>query len=178
MKLHLAYYGDPILRQKAKPIENIDESIRELVQDMDEAMERHNGCGLAAPQIHRSIALFIVRFPKYDNDDNYIGAGDLRVFINPKILSYSDEIWPYDEGCLSIPGMRDIVPRPFKVKMEATDLDGNRFVEEFEEYEAHMVLHENDHLNGVLYIDRLSPKQRKRWEPHLREIKKKHHPSG
>lgn len=173
MKLHLAYYGDPVLRQKAKPLEFIDDSIRELVVEMEEAMKRHNGVGLAAPQIHRSIALFITCIPKYLDDDTVL-PGELRVFINPKILSTSEEFWAASEGCLSIPGMRDIVDRPFKVKIEATDLNGNRFVEEFEEYDAHVILHENDHLNGVLYIDRLPPQRRKHWEPYLREIKKKH----
>jgi len=172
MKLQLAYYGDPILRKKGKPVEQIDESIHQLVEDMIETMKKYDGCGLAAPQVNHSLALFITCIPKYMDDETVL-PGELRVFINPKILSYSEEVWPCQEGCLSIPGLRETVVRPFEVTIEATDLEGNLFEETFSEFDAHVIMHENDHINGVLYVDRLSPRKKKEIDHKLREIKKK-----
>jgi peptide deformylase len=173
MKLPICYYGNPILRQKAQPLEGIDDDIRQLVMDMQDTVNILNGVGLAAPQIGRSIALFITLIPRYLDDDTML-PGELRVYINPKILEYSEEIWPCQEGCLSIPKFWDIVERPFKVKVEATDLNGTRFTEELEGYDAHVIMHENDHLNGVLFIDRLPPKRRKELDAFLKGVKKKY----
>ncbi len=173
MKLPIIYYGNPILRQKAKPIDHIDDDIRQLVIDMNETVIANNGVGLAAPQIGRSIALFITLIPSYLDDDTVI-PGELKVYINPQILEHSQELWPCQEGCLSIPKFWDIIERPLKVKVEATDLNGNRFTEELEGYDAHVIMHENDHLNGVLFIDRLPPKRRKEIDGFLREVKKKY----
>ena len=124
MKLPIAYYGDPVLRKKTAPVEAIDESIRQLVRDMAETMEANDGCGLAAPQVNLSISLFITCIPRYVDEDTVL-PGELRVFINPKIISYSQEVWPCREGCLSIPGLRETVVRPFKVTIQATNLEGN-----------------------------------------------------
>ena len=172
MKLPLAYYGDPVLRQKAKTITTIDDDIRQLVADMEQTMEENNGCGLAAPQVHRSLALFITRIPRQTEDESII-PGELCVFINPKILNYSQEEWACSEGCLSIPGLRGEVSRPFKVILQAMNLEGEIFTEEFEEFDAHVVMHENDHLNGVLYIDRLSQKQKRDIAGPLKALKQK-----
>lgn len=173
MKLSLVYYGNPILRQKAQPVEAIDDELRQLVADMHETVIAQNGVGLAAPQIGRSIAVFVTLIPKNLDEDTVL-PGDLKVYINPKILGHSQEIWPCEEGCLSIPKFWDIVERPLKVKIEATDLMGNRFTEELEGYDAHVVMHENDHLNGVLFIDRLPSKRRKELDGFLRDVKKKY----
>jgi peptide deformylase len=179
MKLRLAYYGDSILRKKATPIAEINDAIRQLVADMVETMDAHNGCGLAAPQVHQSIRLFITCIPEYIEDKEEKSGykmipGPLRVFINPKIIAYSDECQTDDEGCLSIPDLRGEVTRPLKITIEATDLEGNTFTEDFVEFEARAIMHENDHINGVLYIDRLSPKRKKEFEAPLREIKRKY----
>lgn len=173
MKLPLAYYGQLVLRQKASIIKEINQEIHQLAEDMFETMQAHDGCGLAAPQVHRSIAMFITCIPRYDENNNMI-PGVRRVFINPKIISYSPEVWTCQEGCLSIPGLREEVSRPFKVTIQALDLNGKEFTEEFFEFEAHVIMHENDHLNGVLYIDRISSKRKKAIEPKLKEIKKKY----
>jgi peptide deformylase len=180
MPLPLAYYGDPVLRKKAAPIDEITDEIRQLVRAMKETMEANDGCGLAAPQVHHSVALFITCIPRYvesenEDEEEKMIPGELRVFINPKIISYNDEIWACQEGCLSIPKLRETVERPAKVVIEATDLEGNRFTEEFHEFDAHVMMHENDHLNGVLYIDRLSLKRKKEIEAELKEIKKKYY---
>lgn len=173
MKLPLAYFGDPILRKKTSLVTHIDANIHQLVADMAETMEENNGCGLAAPQVHQSISLFITCIPKYMDDETVL-PGELRVFINPKIISYSPEVWPCSEACLSIPGLRQVVERPLKVTIQATHLDGKNFEEEFEGFDAHVIMHENDHINGVLYIDRLPPKIKKELENDLRAIKKKY----
>lgn len=173
MKLPLAYYGDPILRKKTERIEHIDDNLRQFIKDMIETMEKENGMGLAAPQVHRSISLFITFVPVQGPDDTWL-PGTMRVFINPKILEVSKEEWEHFEGCLSIPKLSGKVKRPLKVKVEYTDLEGNRLTDEFEGLEASCVFHENDHINGVLYIDRIKGKEREAMEPQLREIKKKY----
>jgi len=173
MILPLAYYGNPVLRKKTAPVGEIDESIHQLVKDMAETMEANEGCGLAAPQVGLSISLFITCIPRYVDEETVL-PGELRVFINPKILSYSEEVWPCMEGCLSIPGLRETVVRPYKVVIQATNLDAEEFTEEFSEFDAHVVMHENDHINGVLYIDRLLPNKKKELANFLRDLKKKY----
>lgn len=173
MQLPLAYYGHPILRKKAAPVHPIDAALRDLVADMVETMEAHHGCGLAAPQIHRSLALFITRIPVEMDDDTTV-PGPVRVFINPKIVAHSPETWACQEGCLSIPGLRETVARPLKVVFQATDLEGRSFEEEFTGFPAHVMMHENDHINGVLFIDRLPPKRKKAIEGFLREAKQRY----
>ncbi len=173
MKLPLAYYGDPVLRKKTHLVNEIDQTIHELVKNMTETMEAHEGCGLAAPQVHHSLSLFIICIPRYI-DEKTVLPGELRVFINPKIVSYSPEVWPCQEGCLSIPGLRETIVRPLKVTIQATNLEGKTFVEEFMGFDAHVIMHENDHINGVLYIDRLPSRRKKEIENQLREIKKKY----
>lgn len=173
MILELAYYGDPILRKKAAPILEFNDDIKQLACNLIETMQRtNNGIGLAAPQVHQSLAMFVVQFPKKTETDDWI-PGAIEVFINPKILEVSNEIDFYSEGCLSLPCLYLDVPRPIKIKIQAQNLQGEVFVREFEGFEARMLLHENDHLNGVLFIDRIDPKERKKIEPELRKIKKK-----
>lgn len=170
MKLKLAYYGDPILRKKGMAVERIDSSIHRLVEDMIDTMRAENGCGLAAPQVHQSLSLFITCVDRYEEEE--VIEGKVRVFINPKILEYREETWVFEEGCLSIPGVRGKVERPLTIKIQATDLEGNVFIETLSEMDARVFMHENDHVNGVLFIDRMPPKKRKELEPFLRKIKK------
>lgn len=169
MKLPLAYYGNPILRVKGVPIEKITDEIRQLVHDMIETMEHNNGVGLAAPQVHRSLALFIAcgaTNGQWERDK-------VRVFINPKIISCSESTHISNEGCLSIPKLYGEILRPDKVIVSARNLQWEEFTAEFEDLEANVFFHENDHINGVLFIDRIHGKQRKEMEPTLKEIKRK-----
>lgn len=170
MKLPLAHYGDAVLRKKAVQIEQINEEIRELIENMIDTMITTRGIGLAAPQVNHSLAVFIAYFPITDEE---VERSKIRIFINPKIIEYTQETTIYSEGCLSIPRLYKDIERPLKVTLTALDLEGNTFTEEFHDFHAHIVLHENDHLNGVLFIDRLPIRERKLIEPHLREIKKK-----
>ena len=173
MKLDFIYYGNPILRKKAKPVGNITDEIKQLVEAMIEAMDQKDGIGLAAPQVNHSIALFITRAPIENDENDEWEKGEVRVFINPKILSYSSDEDYFSEGCLSIPKVYGDVFRPLKIKVEATNLEGKRFTEDFSGMSARVILHENDHLNGVLFIDRLDTSERKKIDSKLREIKKK-----
>ena len=183
MILKKALYGQPILRKKAEPVKEINNEIKQLVEDMFETMRDSNGIGLAAPQVFKPIALFITSVPiyKYDDDGHRNDEGEDdepipgvdRVFINPKILSYSEETCCLSEGCLSIPGVYGYVTRPITITVEATDLDGKKFTQEFKNYEARCIMHENDHINGKLFIDRMDPKERTEIEQDLRAIKKK-----
>lgn len=176
MKLNLCYFGNPILRKKCCPIENIDDEIRQLVSDMEETMFQHDGIGLAAPQIGRSIALFIVNVPDepQTEDDEEIKPGTTEVFINPKILKHSEDLWVRGEGCLSIPKVYGEVTRPNSIVVEATGLDGKRFTKSYTGLVARAIMHENDHINGVLFIDRIRGKERLELEPALKLIKKKY----
>lgn len=168
----LAYYDHPILRKKVKPVEVIDDEIRQLISDMHETMYHHDGGGLAAPQIFVSLAIFFTCIPYKDEAGNWQKKDHL--FINPKILAVSKETWVHSEGCLSIPNLEVDVERPVAIRIEATDLERDRFQQDLQGWEARVFMHENDHLNGVLSIDRVKGKQRKEIEPILRFIKKKY----
>ena len=172
MKLPLVFYGDPFLRKKAVRIEEINDELKERVANMTETLYAENGIGLAATQVHYDARLFITCMPQLGPDGSQ-SPGIIKVYINPEIVEVSSETNTASEGCLSIPGLRGDVERPNRVKISATDLDGNRFTEEVEGYEAHCILHENDHLNGVLYIDRIKGKERKEIKKKLEALKKK-----
>lgn len=174
MLLKLAYYGHPILRQKATQVSSMTQEIKQLVSDMIETLlHLKNGIGIAAPQLHHSLAIFVVQFPVKGVDGDPI-PGAHEVFINPKILEVSDTKDFHSEGCLSIPGLYKEVERPVKIKVQAEGLDGITFLREYVGFEARMILHENDHLNGILFIDRLKPKERKAIDSRLKAIKKKY----
>lgn len=173
MKLKLAYYGNPILRQKAEPVEKITDETRELISKMFEMMDIENGIGLAAPQVNLSLRIFIMQVPIQNEDESW-EPGVKRVFINPTILSFSDECDIREEGCLSIPKLVGEVIRPIEVTVEALDQDGKKFTDTFYELEARCILHENDHINGKLFIDRMDKNDRKKLEKALRDIKSKY----
>lgn len=172
----LYYYGHPVLRQKCESVKEITDEIRQLVADMVETLNHENGAGLAAPQVGVPIRLFILRDYIVAEDGHWTMTDPPTVYINPKILSPSQETDIDTEGCLSIPGVRGKVERPWRIKVEAMDLDGNIFTQEIEGYNARCRMHENDHLNGVLYIDRMDAKSKQKLESALREIKKKYNP--
>lgn len=174
MKLPLAYYGDPILRKKGARIDEVNDELRQLINDMEETLIAHDGVGLAAPQVHQSLALFMVNISVQVAPDKWV-HGKTHVFINPKIIEYSDEENMRDEACLSIPGLYGPVSRPSRIKVEATDVEGNRFTKEYTGLEARVIMHENDHINGVLFIDRVRGKERQELDKQLRNIKKKYY---
>jgi peptide deformylase len=172
MKLPLCYIGDPVLREKAKPISTITDEIRQLAFDMIETMHATNGLGLAAPQVGQSLRLFVCIVVEEAPDGRH-KTDQVRVYINPKIESVSEEMVAMNEGCLSIPGLYNDVLRPRTITVTSLDEEGRQITETISGWHARVVLHENDHLNGVLFIDRLPLKQRKKIEDEVKRIKKK-----
>lgn len=150
MKIHTL--GDEILRKKAIVIPDIDQSITDLADAMIATMLAGDGIGLAAPQIGEGIRMFVCRG----------GNDEARVFINPEIIGTSQEIVPYEEGCLSIPGIYTDLIRPAGVSVQAWNLRGRPFTLDAEGILARVIQHEFDHLNGVLFIDHLDEKKRSR----------------
>ncbi|WP_042280564.1 peptide deformylase [Candidatus Protochlamydia sp. R18] len=163
MELSLAYYNHPILRKKTECVNHIDDALRQLIYDMIETMHTMKGIGLAAPQVHHSISLFVTCVP-VKNKNGLWESGKDRVFINPQILSMSEETQTFSEGCLSIPNLHMNVTRPAKITIQAVDLEGNLFEEIFTGLQATNFMHEYDHLNGILIIDYYSLEERKSLE--------------
>ncbi len=159
MILRITKLGEEILRQKAQPVEEINDEIRQLANDMLETMIDADGVGLAAPQIGRSIRMFVIMA---DDDVK-------RVFINPQIIKTSNEVGPYDEGCLSIPQVYESIVRPLKVTVQAYDENGKRFTLDADGLLARCIQHENDHLDGILYIDRGDPDFAKKTEEQFKK---------
>jgi peptide deformylase len=144
--------GNDILKEKSGPVINIDENIQNLIDKMTEVLEKQSGVGLAAPQIGEKKRIFITKIP-----------GDiLRIFINPDIIQTSQELESYEEGCLSIPGVWANVIRPAEISIQAWDIKGKIFRISAEEILARVIQHEFDHLNGILFIDRLNDQQREK----------------
>ncbi len=162
-KLRIHYLGEPILRQKATPVKDIDEKINRLVKDMAETMYQVKGLGLAANQVGLSKRLFILDLAQRE------GKPHLLVFINPEILQAEGELYE-EEGCLSIPGYSAKVKRKARVLVRALDLEGKPFEMEFEGLGARAIQHEIDHLEGILYVDYLSTLKKtlfkKWWKKH------------
>lgn len=172
--LPLAYLGDSVLREKAQPISHITPEMHTLVEHMIETMDACDGLGLAAPQVHRSIQLFVIRKPIV-NPRGDIELGAVKVFINPHISSYGDTFWQAQEGCLSIPGVRAQVKRAKEIMITYQDLQGESFSEKISGWEARVIQHEYDHLQGVLFYDHLAEKERKKLDPKLDLLKQRFH---
>jgi len=149
--LPIRQYGDPVLKERTRDVEDIDGKVASLVDSMIETMYAAPGTGLAANQIGVQRRIFV-----YDVGD---GAG-ARTVINPRIVE-SDGEWAYDEGCLSVPGLSWEIVRPNAIHLVGLDLDGNEISLEATELEGRVFQHELDHLDGILLIERLNEDQRK-----------------
>lgn len=153
--LQIAQLGHPVLRKKADSVENIQESsIQRLIDDLIATAVEANGVGIAAPQVYESHQIFIIS--SYPNP-RYPNAPEMEptAVINPEIISHSDEVVKGWEGCLSIPGIRGLVPRYTSITAKYTARDGRREEREFIDFIARVFQHEHDHLNGVVFLDRL-----------------------
>lgn len=149
-QLTILTYPDPRLRTIASPIETIDDTIKTLIDDMFETMYHAKGIGLAATQVNRHVRLVVMDLAKENEEPAP------RVFINPVVTPLTDELAPYQEGCLSIPEFYDNIERPCRVEIQALDAEGKPFTEVAEGLLAVCIQHELDHLNGVLFVDYLS----------------------
>ena len=180
MILPIVAYGHPILRKVAKDIDEKYSDLPKLLEDMWETMYASNGVGLAAPQINRDIRLFVMDSAQIfanreedDEDDEYPDApGVKQVFINPKVVELGGDDWAYNEGCLSIPKIREDIYRAEEVTIEYQDEHFKKHTKTFDGITARIILHEYDHLEGKLFIDYLSPLKRKLMKRKLDNISK------
>jgi peptide deformylase len=163
MPRELRYYGDPALRVKASPVSDFDAGLQELVRDLFDAMYREKGVGMAGPQLGETARVFVV-----DVDDDLAGRTK-RAFVNPVITRREGTVVA-EEGCLSIPGFREDVKRWASIDVEARDETGRPFTLTADGLLARAIQHELDHLDGILFIDRLSPIKRKLLEARLKRF--------
>lgn len=165
--LPILTYPDPRLRTIAKPVVAIDATIKTLISDMFETMYDARGIGLAATQVDRHWQVVVMDLAK----DKEPPAP--RVFINPKVTPLTDELSPYQEGCLSIPEVYDDIMRPARVQIESMNEHGKTFSETAEGLLAVCIQHELDHLNGVLFVDYLSRLKQTRAQEKVKKVLKK-----
>ena len=150
--------GDPVLRTEADEVTAFDNKLRSLVRDMFETMYHADGIGLAAPQIGVSLRVLVVDLRRREEEEEE----EHRVaLVNPTVTWSSDETEKESEGCLSIPGLEEVVRRPMAVRVEGRDPNGEEVIIEAEDLYARALQHEIDHLDGVLFLDRVSALKRK-----------------
>ena len=171
--LTIVRYPDPVLSQRAAPIEDIDQEVRDLASNMVQLMYEADGVGLAAPQVGWDARVFVI---------NVSGSEEFpeeqMAFINPQLEFIDrDEQDSFEEGCLSLPGIRLDLDRPLKVRVQALDRDGRPFTLEAEELLGRCIQHENDHLDGILIPSRVSTLRRMGIRGQLRELEEEWDPS-
>ncbi len=170
--LPIVTYNDPVLRQETIPVKENSVELRKLIADMFQTMYNSNGVGLAAPQIGKSIRLFVMDTDEVTKDhESEVDTGPM-VFINPKIISRTGDKIKMEEGCLSIPEVRDEVVRPETIEVSYRDKNFEEQTEIFKGWQSRVIQHEFDHLNGVLFIDYLSAFRRRLHKSMLKKINK------
>ena len=179
MILPIVAYGSPILRMVSKEIDKDFPGLEKLIEDMWETMYASNGVGLAAPQVNRDIRLFVVDssqiFQNQEEEDKGKfpdEPGVKKVFINANIKSLNGREWVYNEGCLSIPKIREDVSRNEEIIIEYYDEKFEQHTDKFNGLTARVILHEYDHIEGKLFIDYLKPLKRKLMKGKLEDISK------
>lgn len=164
----IVVYGDPVLKKRAEDIEKESLDVKALAADMFETMYAASGVGLAAPQIGKSIRMFVI-----DGEPMDEALKDFKkVFINPEVVEEDGEEWSFEEGCLSIPGIRAEVFRPERIRVHFFDEDWNEHDEVFEGVAARIIQHEYDHIEGVLFTDHLSGLKKRLLKSKLQNISK------
>ena len=162
--LHVLKYPHPRLRAVSDPVQEVTDEVKRLADDLAETMYALNGAGLAAPQVGVHQRVFVT-----DTAEDAGGPADLRVFVNPRIVAYSQDSVPQLEGCLSFPGVHEIVSRSSSITVWALDREGTPFSLALDGLLAVAFQHELDHLNGALFIDRLSAFVKNRVERIMRK---------
>ncbi len=173
MVLPVYLYGQPVLREETVEVTPDSEELPQLIEDLIDTLHEASGIGLAAPQIGRRERVFVVDLTalKDDLEEAHLTVPPQpMVFINPEVVWESPETAEYEEGCLSIPELRENVVRPASVRMQFLDQGFTPQEMQFDEFMARVVQHEFDHLEGVLFIDRLSPLKRRLLKRRLREV--------
>jgi peptide deformylase len=165
----IVMYGDPVLRQRAKNIEP-GTDIAQLVNDMFETLDAANGIGLAAPQIGQSVRLFIVDGTSLQDDpamENF-----KKVFVNAELLEEAGTPWEFEEGCLSIPNIREKISRKEHLRIRYFDEHWTLFEESYDGMKARIIQHEYDHIEGKMFVDYLTPLKKRLLKGKLSDISK------
>ena len=165
MRLPIRFYGDPVLREQTRPVAGISGDLATLAEDMLETMRAEQGVGLAAPQVGRGESLCVVEVPAAMDEDEdgarlHPDIAMPMVLVNPVVTGSTEDTWSMEEGCLSFPGIVGQIRRPLGVTVDYLDLAGTAVTRSLSGFLARVVQHEIDHLNGVLFIDRMSPVRR------------------
>jgi peptide deformylase len=178
MILPITAYGDPVLRKVGKDITQDYPDLDVLIENMYDTMYNAYGVGLAAPQIGLAIRLFVIDASPFADDEDlteqeqeFLG-GLKKVFINPKIVEQTGEEWSFNEGCLSIPDIREDISRCDRIKIEYLDQQFNKVVEEYDGLAARVIQHEYDHIEGILFTDKLSSLKKRLLKSKLGNISK------
>ena len=161
-KLEILEFPDPRLRTVAKPVETVDDALRKLIDDMIETMYEASGIGLAASQVNVHKRLLVIDVSETRDQP--------LVFVNPEITPLTEDLAPYEEGCLSVPGFYEKVERPSRVRINALDRNGEPFEIETDGLLATCIQHEIDHLNGKLFVDYVSRLKRDRIKKKLQKV--------
>lgn len=169
--LPIVTYDDPVLREKAAPITENTEALQQLIDDMFETMYNGEGVGLAAPQIGRSIRLFVTDSDPFTKQEEHTEDVGPMTFINPEIVEDDGQAISMDEGCLSIPGVRETVKRPNQIKVKFLDRDFKPQERVFTEWMSRVFQHELDHINGILFIDYLGSFRKRMLRSVLKRVK-------
>ena len=170
MILPIVAYGSNVLRSQCKEIDSSYPNLDQLIENMFETMYAASGVGLAAPQINKSIRLFIVDTSPFKDDESPDHVVCKKIFINPKITSLTGESWSFSEGCLSIPEIREDVKRLSEITIEYFDKDFNKHTEIYDGLNARVILHEYDHIEGILFVDKISPLRKRMIKGKLKDI--------
>ncbi|NQV30535.1 MAG: peptide deformylase [Candidatus Marinimicrobia bacterium] len=164
MLFEIQTFGKKVLRTATKEVLEINDEVRAFVSNMFETMYAAEGIGLAAPQVDQSIRIFVIDLSPMEE-----GEGK-RVYINPKIYAFGKDIDEYEEGCLSLPTIREIVTRPTSLRIRYQNLEGKSFDEEVDGFLARVIQHEYDHLEKTLFVDHLSSLKRSLLKKTLNKI--------
>ena len=171
MVLPVYVYGMSVLRKTAPEIPEDFDGLEQLIEDLFETMRASDGIGLAAPQVGKSLRIFVVDTSPIAEDKDEPELKDFRkVFINPYIIEERGDPWSFEEGCLSLPNIREEVSRPTHVRIEYYDENWNLLEKEYDGIRARVIQHEYDHLEGKLFTDCVSPIRRKLLAPRLNAI--------
>jgi peptide deformylase len=167
----IVVYGDPVLKKQGKNIEKGDFDVKKLAEDMYETMENASGVGLAAPQIGKSVRMFVIDASAMGEDDEEL-LDFKQVFINPEIIEETGEEWDFEEGCLSIPDIREIIYRQEQLTIRYFDENWEEHEETYDDMKARIIQHEYDHIEGVLFTDHISPIKKRLLKGKLTNISK------
>ncbi len=170
MILPVYAFGSPVLKRKTKEVSQDYEGLEELIANMWETMYHAQGVGLAAPQVGKSLRIFLIDTTQLAKEGEEKGIKG--VFINPEVIEEEGDLWSYEEGCLSIPDVRGDVERPPKVTLRYFDEHFQEHLQSFDEMDARVIQHEYDHLEGILFTELLKPVRKRRIKRKLDNIKK------